>query len=110
MNATDCKERLDTNIGFCFASQTHPEIERLFGSNKKIYSIGKSHGAACEWFLLSVSLKFQKLIKAEESNALIYPIRYYKKNTFRSETEYECHAGGIIAGVALQGDVVKIAE
>ena len=32
---------------------------------------------------------------------------YYKKNPYTSETQYECHAGNLIAGVALKGDIVK---
>jgi hypothetical protein len=29
---------------------------------------------------------------------------------FSSQTEFECHAGALMAGVALKGDFVKIAD
>jgi hypothetical protein len=32
------------------------------------------------------------------------------KNTMSSTTEFECHAGAVIAGVALKGDFVKVAD
>lgn len=113
MNSADFKERLDPNIRFYFGSQTHPEIEKSFGkfvSNKKTNAFNKSDEAACEWVLLSALLTFQERVKAEGGNAVVNLNSYYKKNTFSSETEYECHVGGIMAGVALQGEVVKIAE
>ena len=34
-------------------------------------------------------------------------ISYYKKNLYRSASQYECHAGGFIAGVALRGDIAR---
>jgi hypothetical protein len=113
MNSADFKERLDPDIRFYFGTQAHPEIEQSFGnfvSNKKTNAFGKSDEAACEWVLLSALLSFQDRVKAEGGNAVVNLNSYYKKNSFSSETEYECHAGGIMAGVALQGDVVKIAE
>lgn len=113
MNSTDSKARLDTNTRFCFSSQTHPDIEQLFGkfvSNKKINAIGKSDEAACEWILLSVLLTFQERVKAKGGNAVVNLNRYYKKDNFSSEKEYECHAGGSMAGVMRQDNEVKIAE
>ena len=81
-----------------------------FVSNKKTNAFGKSDEAACEWVLLSAMLSLQDRVKAEGGNAVININSYYKKNTVSSETEYECHAGAIMAGVALQGEVVKIVE
>lgn len=113
MNSADFKEKLDPNIRFYFGNQPHPEIAQSFGtfvSNKKTNAFGKSDEVACEWVLLSALLSFQDRVKAEGGNAVINLNSYYKKNVVSSATEYECHAGGIIAGVALQGEVVKIAE
>lgn len=31
----------------------------------------------------------------------------YKKMEYSSPTEYECHVGGVVAGVALKGTLVK---
>ena len=32
---------------------------------------------------------------------------YYKKKAYSSPSQYECHTGNIIGGVALKGDIVK---
>jgi len=111
INSEAFKEKLDPNIEFFFGDQSHSAISQSMGnfvSNKKTNAFGKSDKKACEWVLLSALLSFQDRIKAEGGNAVINLESYYKKNSFHSETEYECHAGAIIAGVALRGDVVRL--
>ena len=43
-------------------------------------------------------------------NAIINLTSYYKKKEVVDNERYECHAGNIIAGVALRGEVVKLAQ
>jgi uncharacterized protein YbjQ (UPF0145 family) len=47
---------------------------------------------------------------AEGGNAVVNIRSFYKKRDFTSATEFECGAGAMVAGVALVGDVVKLAE
>jgi hypothetical protein len=42
------------------------------------------------------------------ANAVVNIISYYRKVPMSSDTQYECHAGTLMAGVALKGDFVKI--
>ena len=58
----------------------------------------------------NIRLYFGKQKHPEKINYFGQFASYYKKNTVSSETEYECHAGAVIAGVALIGDVVTLAE
>jgi hypothetical protein len=44
------------------------------------------------------------------ANAVINIVSYYNKKVMSSATEFECHAGAIMAGVALKGNFVKIAD
>jgi len=37
-------------------------------------------------------------------------VSYYRKIEMSSPTDFECHAGAVIAGVALKGDFVKLEE
>lgn len=46
----------------------------------------------------------------EGGNAVVEVESYYKKQPFSSETQYECHVGAVIAGTALRGKVVKLAN
>lgn len=111
MASADFQERLDPDIGFYFGDQPHPQVKDNKGnfvSNKKTNAFNKSDEEACKWVLLSALLSFQDRVRAEGGNAVINLESYYKKNTYRSDTQYECHAGAIIAGVALRGDVVTL--
>jgi hypothetical protein len=41
------------------------------------------------------------------ASAVVEIVSYYKKNEFSSAKEFECHAGGIMAGVAVKGSYAK---
>lgn len=113
MASPDFQSRLDPDIGFYFGTQAHPKVERSLGSfssNKKTNAFNKSDEEACRWVMLSAMLSLQDRVRKEGGNAVINIASYYKKNKVSSNTQYECHAGAVIAGVALTGEVVKLAR
>lgn len=113
LESNDFKQKLDLNIRLYFGKQEHPEKLNYFGqfsSNRKTNAFNKTDSYACQWVLLSALLSLQERAKDEGGNAVINIASYYKKNTVSSETEYECHAGAVVAGVALIGDVVTLAK
>ena len=55
-------------------------------------------------------IQLEKRAKQLGANAVVNIVSYYKKDVMSSATEFECHAGAVIAGVALKGDFVKVAE
>ena len=113
LQSDDFKQRLDPNIRLYFGDQKHPKkIDFLgqFSSNRKTNSFNKTDKQACQWVLLSALLSLQDRAKSEGGNAVINIASYYNKITVRSDTDYECHAGAVIAGVALIGDVVTLAK
>lgn len=111
MKTKNFKERLDSGVKFYFGKQAHPEPVTTMGervTNRKTNAFGKADREACEWVFLSALLALQKRALAEGGNAVVNIRSYYKKNTYSSESNYECHAGAVIAGVALIGDIVKL--
>lgn len=111
MQTSDFKERLNPNVKLYFADQIYPqprEIKMEVVSNRKTNAFGKSDQAACEWVLLSALLALQERAVLEGGNAVVGITSYYKKNEFVSATEYECHAGAIMAGVALKGRIATL--
>ncbi|MFA5631134.1 MAG: excinuclease ATPase subunit [Porticoccaceae bacterium] len=111
LSSADFKEKLDPDIRLYFGDAPHPQPEKRLGefvSNRKTNSVGKSDQEACRWVLLSALLSLQKRAAAEGGNAVVNIRSYYKKKTFSSDTEYECHAGAVVAGVALKGEVVRL--
>lgn len=111
MSTPAARERLDPNIGFFFADTPHGEVIAEHGNfvtNKKTNAFNKSDEEACKWVMLSALLSLQDRVKAEGGNAVINIESFYKRQPMVSSSEYECHAGAVIAGVALRGDVVTL--
>ena len=105
------KEKLGTEVKFFFGDQVHPAVKATLGtytSNKKTNFANKTDKEGCEWVFLSAMLSLKQRALAEGGNAVVNIQSYYKKKEFSSPTEYECHAGAIMGGVALRGTVVKL--
>jgi len=108
--SADFKERLDPSIRLYFGKQRHPKTLKSYGkftTNKKTNAFNKSDEEACQWVLLSALLTLQERAKREGGNAVVNIASYYKKKTLSSTSQYECHAGVFVSGVALSGTVVK---
>lgn len=111
MEQGQTKDALDPEIRLLFAGQPYPEPTRNYGNfvtNKKTNAFNKSDSAACDWVMLSALIALQDRARSEGGNAVVNIESYYKKVVMSSATEFECHAGNIMAGVALRGDVVKL--
>ena len=111
LNSANFIDRLDPNIQFFFGDQPYPASATKLGefvTNKKTNAFGKSDVEACQWVLLSAMLSLQERALAQGGNAVVNIRSYYKKDEFSSAVEYECHAGALIAGVALIGEVVRL--
>jgi len=113
LEAKDAKEKLDGSVKFYFGDQQTPKILTKLGTdstNQKTNAVGKSDEKACNWVFLSAMIQLDKRAKQLGANAVVNIVSYYQKNLLSSPTEFECHAGSIVAGVALRGEFVKIAE
>ena len=111
LGTQDAKARLNQGVSFHFGSQSHGKVVQNYGeftSNKKTNAFNKSDKQACEWAFLSAMLTFQQRAQQLGGNAVINIRSYYRKNTVSSETQYECGAGNVVAGVTFIGDVVKL--
>jgi hypothetical protein len=111
MNSGSAKARLDAGIKFYFGDSEHPPVAKSFGvfmSNKKTNGVGRKDKEACEWTFLSAMISFQDRAKQLGGDAVINIESYYRKNTIKSATEYECGSGGLMSGVTFRGEVVKL--
>lgn len=109
----EAQGKLDSNMKFFLAGQATPTVVKRFStdvSNPKTNGVGKTDEFGCKWAALSALISLQNSAKREGANAVIDIVSYYKKNEYRSATEFECHAGAIIIGVALKGTYAQIAE
>ncbi len=113
MDVRDAQDKLDGSVKFYFGDQAPPQVLTKLGSdvsNRKTNAFGKSDEKACNWAFLSAMVALEKRAQQLGANAVINIVSYYNKKVMSSATEFECHAGAIIAGVALKGDFVKVAD
>lgn len=111
LEAADAQSRLDDAIKLSFGKQATPKIIKKLGSDKtsqKTNSFGKSDEKACNWAFLSAMLTLQKRAKQLGANGIVNIVSNYRNNEFSSTSEFECHVGGIMAGVAFKADFVEI--
>jgi len=106
------KTKLDDSIKLYFGDQATPKVLSKVGedsSNKKTNGFGKDDEFGCKWAAYSALVALQERAKQLGANAVINIASNYKRDPFSSQTEYECHAGAFVIGVALKGTFVKIA-
>ncbi len=111
LNANDAKARLGEEIKFFFGEQPTPEIASRLGSDKtsqKTNSFGKNFETSCNWVFLSAMLRLQTRAKELGADAVVNIVSNYKNVERSSTTEFECHDGAIMSGVALKADFVKL--
>lgn len=101
---------IDGSVKFYLAGEKVSVVERLGEdvTNKKTNAANKSDAEACRWVALSALRALQDGAKSRGANAVVDIVSYYKKNEFKSTTNYECYAGAILAGVALKGTYAKV--
>ncbi len=93
-----------------FGDHSPIKFEKKYGSvstNKKTNAFMKSDQEACEWAMLSALKALQERAIRENMTDVINITSNYKNMPFSSETEFECGAGSVMAGVALKGTLVK---
>ena len=101
---------IDGSVKFYLAGEKVSVVERLGEdvTNKKTNAANKSDAEACRWVALSALRALQDGARSRGANAVVDIVSYYKKNEFKSTTNYECYAGAILAGVALKGTYAKV--
>ena len=113
LNAPRAREKLDGSVKFYFGKPAPGKVlesKGLFVANPKTNSFAKSVEKACDWAALSALISLQQRAKALGANAVVNIQSYYKRHEVTSETQFECHKGFLIAGVALRGEVVRLAR
>lgn len=113
MADNDAQGRLGDTVKFYFGSQKTPQVLKQLGTDQtsqKTNSFGKSAEKACNWAFLSAMLRLQARAKELGANAVVNIVSNYKNVEMSSETEFECHDGAMMTGVALKGDFVTIKQ
>jgi hypothetical protein len=115
LETAQAKGKLNGSLKFYLKGQTTPQVISSFSTavtNPKTNAANKSDHEACVWAAISALAAFQNQAAelGQGINAVVDIVSYYKKIVAVSDTEIECHAGGIMAGVALKGTYAKVAN
>ena len=104
--------KIDGSVKFYLAGNTPTGNVTVLSAgavtNKKTNAFNKSDEVACEWVAQSAINSLHQAEKNAGANAVTNIVSYYKKNERKDATTYECHAGALMAGVALKGDLAKV--
>lgn len=107
LNNPEAAKVLDPQIKVYYAQGSGKVIKANLVTNRKTNGVGKTDEAACQWAFLSAVKQLQQQAVAEHATKVVNVVSYYKKNTMASTSQYECHAGGVVVGVALKGDLAR---
>lgn len=105
--------KLSPDVRLYFGNRKHPRVTKTLGewtASKKVNVLRKSDRQACERAFLSAVLDLQQRAMREGGNAVIRIRSDYRGTVTSSETQFVCGTGGLTAGVALKGTVVRLAR
>ncbi|MEK1904712.1 MAG: excinuclease [Pseudomonas sp.] len=104
--------RLDGSVKFYLAGNQPAGavsvVKAGVTTSQKTNAFGKSDEAACSWVLQSALIRLQNAAKAAGANAVVNIASNYKNVERKDPKTYECHAGAIMAGVALKADLANV--
>ncbi len=113
MGNTEAQAKLDTSIKYYFGDQPTPKVITKLGFDKtsqKTNAFAKSADKVCNHAFLSAMLALEKRAQELGANAVIHIVSNYNNIENSSTTDFECHVGGIMGGVALKAEFVKVAN
>ena len=105
------KDRFDDTVQFYFGERPYPQALQSFGvhtSERRTFAPIYTDAEACERAFIEALAGLRDAAKAAGANAVVSIKSIYKNREFRSETQYECRAGYVATGVALEGRLVKL--
>jgi hypothetical protein len=100
------------DVPFYMVGEKHPAVGSKLGeypTNQRANAFGKAKSDACHRAFVSAILALQKRAQLEGGNAIVDVRSNTKNQKFESATQFRCAAGAVVANVALQGTVVKLA-
>ena len=104
--------KIDGSVKFYLAGNTPTGNVTVLSAgavtNKKTNAFNKSDEVACEWVAQSAIISLHQAAKNAGANAVTNIVSFYKSNERKDAKTYECHAGALMAGVALKGDLAKV--
>jgi len=104
--------RLDGSVKFYLAGKKPAGQVQVINPNittsKKTNAFNKTDQVACAWALQSALVSLQQAAKAAGANAVVEIASNYQHKEYKDSEKYECHAGALMAGVALKAQLANV--
>lgn len=113
LSTADAKAKLGDNILFYFGEAKPSKIKQPFGTDtttRKTNAFNKSDEEACQWAFLSAMIALKEKAQRLGANAVINIRSYSDRVEKRSNTEFECRVGALIASVTLRAEYAQVQE
>ena len=105
------KDRFDDTVQFYFGERPYPQPQQAFGvhtSERRTFAPIRTDAEACQHAFIEALASLRDAAKASGANAVVNIKSIYRNREFRSDSQFECRAGYIVTGVALEGRLVKL--
>lgn len=102
-------EKVRPSIKLFFGNTPAPKGQAIgtWRTNKKTNAFNKTDREACQWAFLSAVLELQQRAANEGGNAVVDIKSVYRNIQTVSDTQFMCGTGAMVAGVALEGTVIR---
>jgi uncharacterized protein YbjQ (UPF0145 family) len=110
LDSPDFAQQVGTSVKFVFGDQPVPAGEKIadYVANDRQHFHGKTEEGACRDTLLSALAEMRDHATRAGGDAVVGIVSYFRRVTFSSTTEFECHAGSNGVFVSLMGSIVKL--
>ena len=107
------KDNLGDDVALYFGEQETPTVLKAFAIwtfIRKTSRLTSDDKAACEVAFISAAYALQERARQDGANAVINIRSVHRSAETKSETEYVCGSGNVVASVELKGTLVKIVK
>jgi uncharacterized protein YbjQ (UPF0145 family) len=103
------EHKLSPAVHFYFGTKPDTAVAQDFGDFAAQRRSVIASDTSCQRVFLAALTNLQEHAIAVGANAVINIHSFYDQHDVSSQTEYECHKGAAVTGVALRGDFVRLA-
>jgi uncharacterized protein YbjQ (UPF0145 family) len=109
LDSPEFAQQVGSSVAFVFGDQPAPGGAIAdYVANEREHFHDRTEEVACRATLIEALTEMRDRATSAGANAVVGIVSYFRKKTFSSPTEFECHAGSNGVFVSLKGTFVKL--
>lgn len=110
LDSAEFRDKVGSSVAFAFGNRKVAVSATLdeIVANARDHFKGRSDEGACRGTLILALQELKRRAQNSDGDAVIDIVSYFRRQTFSSPTEFECHAGSSGVFVSLKGTVAKL--